>query len=116
MYSFDLIKGWEEIEDFLAVTESGDFSEELKVCGYMQSPSGQFGSEFSLFGTEVYVKDIHNSLETKYDFIVSVDLSLYIENIAVKNFPSLVELLSKLSSTAGAALYSDIENEKQSNT
>lgn len=116
MFSYNITEGWQEIEDFLANTQVDDFSNELVTAGYSSVYSGQLGNEFTFFNTEVYIKDnAKKESIAPYDFIVMVDLGRFIESIAVNDFPSLVELLSKLSTISGTALFSDLEKEKLQN-
>lgn len=105
IFSYDIIMGWEEIDDFIYVDDSaGDFNTGLSLSGYSPYNCGKIGDDDSFFQIEVYVK---KDSEKPYQFIVSTDVRAYCETIAVTNFPSLVELLAKLSTINHAASYSE---------
>lgn len=107
MFSYDINDGWEEIKNFIAEYEEEEKKEEnfeksLEDFGF--SSSFRSAEDPGFFYIEVFTKDGYqndNIRTAPFDFIISVDLNNRCENIAVTNFPSLVELLSKISATSG---------------
>lgn len=101
MNSYDIESGWLEIEDFLNISDEVELEVGLEESGYFVC-SGSIGSTSSFFQYEVYAKSVIPKFKNSwpYDYIVWVSLgSSSGEIVAVRNFPSLVELLSKLSTT-----------------
>lgn len=107
MFAYDIKYGWKEIEDFLAnLSEQQTLQDDLGIAGYCRSPIGRLGRLDSFFDTEIYI-----AKEAKeYLYILVIDTGMFCEVIAISNFPSLVEFLSKISVISSGALFSELHS------
>lgn len=102
MWEFSLDKGWRSVGDLLReVSPDSQFTaEQIEKAGFGLRPESQMGLVEMDFFAEIYRSDTH----AKYKYLVMVEVGGIIQQVWLPDFPSLIELLSKISPIAQAAI------------
>lgn len=118
IWSFDYKDGWQRENDFIdrivALHKEDDISKVLKILEY-NSTSGIYAMNDNILGDpiKIYVnsRDSKNTTLPKY-LIEFSPIGDEVEYLGARNFPSLIELLNKLTPLVTATTVCDYINDK----
>lgn len=111
MFSYSFDKGWQETDFTFDYDSFDDCQNAYRAAGYQEAYFLPEQVQGSFFSAEVYVFEGLDGMNSEFKYMVVLDVG-DIQNIMVRDLPSLIELMSKIATVNTSTLYSESEAEK----
>lgn len=111
MFSYSFDKGWQETDFAFDYDSFDDCQKAYRAAGYQEAYFLPEQLQGSFFSAEVYVFVGLDGKDSEFKHMVVLDVGDR-ENILVRDLPSLIELMAKISAVNTSTLYSESEAEK----